>query len=242
MKTYRNIILVLLLFSAFVINAQNKKDIQAKIVIEQKDNFITVFGTAVNTTSLYKDEYRYRIISKKRSEKENRVQNSQSGVFSLNPNETKTLCKQKLNIDTNSHVDIFMCIIKDEKIISKDTISIGEARKKLSSAPISETEFEISGMIVENVLSKSGKEFYEYFGVVNRLYGISYPYIITINEKPFFGGQNSEISVLINDEVIYSFKAIPKDDFLYAAALEAHKRVFSHYTRRKELYIGETLY
>ena len=244
MKTHINntMLLLLLLFGFSTSFAQNEKEIQAKIKITQADSFISIFPTAYNSSKTLQNNLSYSILALKKSAAGNMSKNSQSGVFSLMPSETKTLSTQKINIDENGSIQIYLFIRKDDKVVAKDTLHVGAIEKKFKNTPLQETNFEIAGLIIENVLTKPGKDFYEFFSQINRSNGISYPFVIVINEKPSLGGRNSVIDILIDDVTIFKFNTQPKEEYLQMAAKQANREIYTYYSKRKMLYKNEKLF
>ena len=228
--------LLLLLFVSSSSFAQNEKDIQAKIQIAQSDNLLTIYATALNHGNNIQNNLNYSILALKKDANGNLSKSEQQGAFILMPNESKTLSTQKININPDGKVRIFLFIRDAKQLISKDTLVVGALEKKFNTHPLSEQNLEISGLIIENVLTKPGKDFYEFFSQINRLNGTHYPFIITINEKPALGGRNSEIDIRVDDISIFKFISQPKEEFLRTAAQQANKKVFAYYTKRKLLY------
>lgn len=239
-KHHNNIMLLLLLLFGFSTSfAQNEKDIQAKIKIVQTDNLVSIMGTAINKSNTFYTELEYSILTLKEDSSGNLSKNSQSGIFSIMSNETKKLSTQKLNIGIEGKIDIFLFIRKNEKVISKDKVSVGAISEQYKNTPIQENNIVISGLIIENVLTKPGRDFYELFNQTNRINQISYPFVILINEKPSLGGRNSIIDIQVNDEIVFRFKTDPKEDYLARAVEQANKAIYSYQVMKKKLYQNE---
>jgi hypothetical protein len=237
-KQINNNILLLFLCIPFMLFSQNeseKDSVQAKIKFTKKDNFIEVFAEAINLSKTIQDELNYSLLLLKKNASGNLSKNLQSGEFSLMVDEVKLLSKQQFNMTDNDEIKAFLFIRKQKKVISKDTLTILSFDEKYSNKPLEENNLELSGLIVENVMTKLGKDFYDFFSQINQLTNTSYPFIIIINEKPAIGGRNSEITILINDEIIYKFRTQPKEEYLYNNALEANKRIYNYNIKRKIL-------
>lgn len=235
-------LLLLLMFGFYTSFAQVEKDIQAKIKIDQTDNIVNIYATATNNTETYQSELSYSFLALKQDRLGNLTKNSQSGPFSLSSNESKTLSTQNLNLDPNGKILVYLFIRKEGAVLSKDTLQIGSIQKKFENTAIEESKIEISGLIIENVMTKPGKDFYEYFSQFNRTNGINYPFVIVVNEKPQLGGRNSEINIIINDNIVFRFNTQPKEEYLQMAAVQANKAIYNYYTKRKSLYKNEKLY
>jgi len=235
-------LLLLLMFGSSASFAQAEKDIQAKIKIVQTDNIVSIYATATNNTDTFQSELDYSFLALKTDVSGNLSKNAQSGPFSVAPNESKTLSTQNLNLDPNGKMLVYLFIRKDGQVLSKDTLQVGTIEKKFKNTPIDESKIEISGLIIENVLTKPGKDFYEYFSQFNRTNGINYPFVIVVNEKPQLGGRNSEINIQINEITVFRFVTQPKEEYLQMAAQHANKAIYDYYIKRKSLYKNEKLY
>lgn len=238
-----NIMLLLLLFvSSTSLAQQNEKDVQAKIKIVQQDNIVSIYAKAINNRNEIQHDLNYSILALKKGTSGNLSKNSQSGKFILIPNENKVLASQRINMELKGSISIYLFIRKKDQLIAKDTLVIGTIEQKFNNTPIEEKNLEISGLIVENVLTKPGKDFYEIFSQLNRMNGNHYPFVITINEKPALGGRNSEISIMIDDTIVFKFNTQPNEEFLTMAAHQANAKIYRYYTKRKMLYKSEKLF
>lgn len=240
---FNNIMLLLLLLFGFSTSyAQVDQDIQAKIRIAQSDNLISIYATAINNTNTYQVELNYALLTLKESKSGNLSKNTQSGPFSLKPEEEKTLSRQSINLDPESKISIFLFIRKEDTLLSKDTLVLGNIQKKYTSTSIREKEIVLSGLIIDNVLTKPGKDFYDYFSQFYRTNGLSFPFVIVIEEKPNLGGRNSQIDIKIKDEIVFQFVTQPKEEFLQKAAKQANIAVYKYNLKRNKLYSDEKLY
>ncbi len=226
--------LLVLLLVPFALISQEKQ-VVAKIKIIQKDNLVNVYANAMNHTHSNYEDLNYTLLTLKEDVNGNLSKNQQSGKFSILSNKTKLLSKLQLNISDKGNIKIFLYIRNKKKLLSKDKVEITLIDKKYSSDKIAEENIELSGLVVENVMTKLGKDFYDYFNQVNQLNGIQYPFIILIDEKPSIGGRNSEINIIINDKTIYKFRTQPKEKFLYHQAKEANKYIYKYHLKQKLL-------
>lgn len=235
-------LLLLLMFGFYASFAQADQDIQAKIKIDQTDNIVRIYATATNNTDTFQSELEYSFLALKQDESGNLAKNSQAGPFSLASNESKRLSTQNLNLDPNGKILVYLFIKKEGAVLSKDTLQIGSIEKKFKNTAIEESKIEISGLIIENVLTKPGKDFYEYFSQFNRTNGINYPFVIVVNEKPQLGGRNSQINIQIDEKTVFQFVTQPREEYLQIAAQQANKAIYDYYIKRKSLYKNEKLY
>lgn len=227
-----NILLgILFLFNTTLVFSQ--ESVSAKIVAKVADNLIDAKAVAQNNEATIKDDYSYVLFSLKKGAQGNYSKNSQSGQFSLEPGEEKALASLKINIQKEEECKIFLFIRKDDVLISKDSIIIYSAEKK--NDVIAESDFEIKGLVVEDVITKIGKDYHDYFYQEYSNSGNQYPFIINIKEKPYFG-RSSIITIEIEDQNIFEFLTKPDEEFLRSAVKSALQNINQFAIQRKLLY------
>ncbi|MEE9348583.1 MAG: CsgE family curli-type amyloid fiber assembly protein [Flavobacteriaceae bacterium] len=230
--------LVLVLIGITLSFSQNEAtidSIQAKIKIVKKDNFITIYAKALNHSKTIQSELKYSILALKKSDTGNLSRNVQSGEFSMEVDEEKLLSTQQLNIGNKDIIKVYLFVRKNKVLISKDSLFISAVDEIYNTSAVKESDMEMSGLVVENTMTKLGKDFYDFFGQVKQLNNVKYPFIIIINEKPALGGRNSEVSIVINDQIIYRFRTQPKEEYLYNQAQEANRKIYNYYIKSKTL-------
>jgi len=232
-------LLFILMLSFQVVFSQNENkldSIKAQIKFTKNDNLISIYGTAINKSNALQNHLGYTILVLKKKNNDIKGKTLQSGKFSLMNNKTKILSKHQVNIQNNERIVVYLYLKQNEKMIAKDSISINSViEKKYSLKKIKETDIEFNGLIVDNVMTKLGKDFYDYFNQVKMLNSINYPFNMIINEKPALGGRNSEVNIVVNDDLVYRFRTQPNDDFLYTQAKIANKKIYNYYVKRKIL-------
>ncbi|MDO9273954.1 MAG: CsgE family curli-type amyloid fiber assembly protein [Lutibacter sp.] len=227
---------LILLFTAFTATPIfSQESVRAKIVAKVADNLIDAKAVAQNNEGTIKDDYSYLLFSLKKGEQGNYSRNSQSGQFSLEPNEEKELASLKINIQKDEECKIFLFIRKDDALISKDSIIIYSAEKEKKNEVIAESNFEIKGIVVDDVITKIGKDFHDYFYQDYSNSGNQYPFVINIKEKPYFG-RSSIITIEIEDQNIFEFITKPDEEFLRDAVKSALQNINQFAIKRKLLY------
>ncbi len=216
-------------------NESIKDSIKAKIEIQKSDNFVKIYAKAINQSQAIQSELKYSMLSVKKSASGNLSRSVQSGEFSIGVDEVKTLSTQQLNVESKEEIKVYLFIKKEKKVISKDTIVITAIDKKYSTKAIEESDVALYGLIVENTMTKLGKDFYDYFASINQLNGQKYPFVIIINEKPALGGRNSEINISINEEIIYRFRTQPKEEYLHQQAENASRTIYNYHVKKTML-------
>jgi len=234
MKIFRVIIMLFAIqLNGIIIYAQ--QNINAKIIIQTVDNLIDIKGVAQNEDVTYKEGLTYLLYSLKKGVGGNYSKNSQSGEFSLSPSEEKELSKLKINIQKGEECKVFLFIRKDDELISKDSVVIKSAEAIEAKKFVNEGDIEINGLVIEDVKTKLGKDFYDYFYQKISTSGSQYNFIINITEKPSIG-IGSKISIVIDDRIIFEFMTRPDDEFIQAAANEALRYIGIYSNQRKLIY------
>ncbi len=234
----KKIIIKVILGFIFLLNATtffSQEIVRAKIVAKVVDNFIDIKAVAQNNDPTFKDDYSYTLFSLKKGAQGNYSRNSQSGQFSLEPGEEKELSSLKINIQKDEECKVFLFIRKDDVLISKDSTIIYAAEKEKKREVIKESNFEIKGIVVEDVITKIGKDFHDYFYQEYSNSGNQYPFIINIKEKPYFG-RSSIITIEIEDQNIFEFYSKPDEEYLRSVVTAALQKINQFAIQRKLLY------
>ena len=235
MKITYSKLLFWIITSLMIHSIQSQNDIDAKIITTSTDNLLNIVGLAQNKDATYKDDYSYLLYSLKKGVQGNYSKNSQSGKFSLEPNEQKELATLRLNIQEGEECKVYLFIRKDEVLISKDSTLIYAAEKIEEEIIVDESDLEIHGLVIDDVKTKLGKDFYEYFYQYYLTSGMKYPFIVNITEQPGFG-ISGKISVNVDDRVIFEFMTRPNDEYIQYAAIEALRYLYNYSTQRRLLY------
>jgi len=225
-------------FCVFVIlfssNSFSQENLYAKLIPKAVDNLIDIRAVALNNTPIFKDDYSYLLFSLKRGSNGNYSRNSQSGKFSIEPGEQKELSTLKISIQKDEECKVYFFIRKFGQLVSKDSVVI-YAAEKIIDKKIEESDFEIKGIVVDNAITKIGKDFFDYFYQSYNSSGVKYPFIITIKEKPYFG-RSSIISVEVDDRKLIEFNSKPDEDFLRSYVRQTLQKLNMYSKQRKLLY------
>ena len=217
------------LFGTLSIYAQEGKeaqDVKAKINLFQNDIFVQIDAVVKNGAHVYEKKLSYQLLLLHRQVgTKSYEKNERRGEFELLPKEEKTIVSYKFNIEENEELKAYLFVRDKDKLIAKDSIKINEVVEILQTTSIKEDEIEIIGLVVENVKTKIGKDFYDFFYQKYNGSGTKYPFVININEKPFLGGRGALVSVEIGDDKIFEFQARPDEEMLQNAAAYALKLI-----------------
>ncbi|NOR28655.1 MAG: hypothetical protein GQ540_09035 [Lutibacter sp.] len=233
----KTVVINTLLF-LFIFNGTStfsQENLNAKIVTNITDNLVNIKGLAQNDENIYKEGFDYLLFSLKKGVNGNYSRNTQSGEFSMEPTEEKELATLKINIQKGEECKVYLFIRKEGALVAKDSSIIYSAENRKKKQFVEESEIEIKGLVIEDVKTKLGKDFYDYFYQKYSSSGSQYPFIINITEKPSIG-RGSKISIDVDDIVIFEFMTKPDDEFIQAAANQALRYVYNYSTQRKLLY------
>ncbi|WP_076445329.1 CsgE family curli-type amyloid fiber assembly protein [Chryseobacterium sp. RU37D] len=229
-------------FLSILVYGQEDKKVTAKIESSMVENQIKLKAIVTNGTPIYK-ELNYLLISIKKDFGGNLSNNKQSGKFSINPNEVKTLSETNINLEKKDALKAFL-FIKDEetqKLIAKDSLELNNDLFKKKVAKIEEEVFyELSGLTIDETKSKVGKDFYDLFYIQYSQLPDKSNSVVTISELPI-RGTNGQINVEIDDKIVYSFLTNPSEDYL-KEQLSATFKYIKDFNAKKNLIKNEFIY
>ena len=121
-------------------------------------------------------------------------------------------------------------------LVSRDSILIIPRNEKLvEKEVVKEEEFVLRGIVVDEVITKIGKDFHDYFYQGYRASGVQHPFVIILKEKPYFG-RSSIITVEVEDQKIFEFMSKPDEEFLKIAVKQSLQNLNQYAIQRKLLY------
>ena len=172
-----------------------------------------------NTDHIYKNKLNYHLLSlKKEANSKMYTKGDWYGEFNLLPKEKKTITSLKLNIESGQELKLYLFVRNNQQLIAQDSVKINEIVEILKTTAMLEDEIEIKGLVVENVKTIIGKNFYDIFYQKYNRSGVKYAFVININEKPFIGGRGALVSIEVDDKKIFEFQAKPEEEMLQKAA------------------------
>ncbi|CAM4137224.1 hypothetical protein [Flavobacterium weaverense] len=135
MKMLNRYFSIVLLLATTIIFAQNSVPqdvVKAKIEVEKVENNIKITGTAENlTNSLKSASYQLSVIKNSVATNANKSNNSQEGLFTLQPSEKIKLSTTQVNINDDDEVIIMLLFFNEEKqIVSKERLVFNAEKKK----------------------------------------------------------------------------------------------------------------
>ncbi|MDT0644608.1 CsgE family curli-type amyloid fiber assembly protein [Zunongwangia sp. F363] len=220
------------------------KEIVAKIKVEDKGEFINFSATAENVTPAGRN-LRYEFSLFKKDDSGNTTKSSQGNRFYLEPHQKEILSSTQVNRSDEGSVIILLLIYdQDDKPIGKDRLefkiteeSIQEIQEQEKQViHLSEDQAKpqdgviINGLIIENTITKAGRDFYRYFYSEYYNREIISPQNIEIEEVPG-RGRMTRVSVHVGDQLVMQFFARPKKEYLKQMANVTLARVLTQIQR-----------
>lgn len=245
-KTHTDRLTKFMLFTLFFllgigVNAQfYNKEYVAKIYADRDSEFYTFTATAENLTPTDVN-LRYDFTFYQADENDNVTKNTQSDRFFLKGNEKKVLSSGTVNYNAEGKITILMILYDiDDKAVGQDRIELTNINgfQKLINDEPQETAvnqdqaapqdgFVLDGLVVENTLTKAGRDFYKYFYSEYYNRQVKTKKNIVIEEVPG-RFRNTRISVKINDQLLWQFFSQPKKSFLQKMANTALDRCIAY--------------
>ncbi|SHF23543.1 curli-like amyloid fiber formation chaperone CsgH [Chryseobacterium vrystaatense] len=232
----------LFIFLSSQVEGQEDKKVNARIESSVLENQIKLKAVVTNNTAVYK-ELNYLLISIKKGNAGNLSNNQQSGKFSINPGEVKVLSEINVNLEAKDALKVFLYVRDEEtrKLITKDSLELNTDLFKKKTAKVEEDAvFELKGLTIDDTKTKVGKDFYDLFYIQYSQIPDKSSGAITISELPL-RGTSGQISIQIDDKVIYSFMTNPNEDYL-KEQLAASLKYIKEFNTKKNLIKNEFIY
>lgn len=231
------------IFLSVCLHAQEEdKGIVAKIEKNVIEKQLLVKAVVTNNSSIYR-ELNYLLVAIKKGSNGNLSNNKQSGKFSINPNETKSLSELSVNLDKNDALKAYLYIRDEEnqKLISKDSLEINQNFLKNKIAKVeSDVVFELRGLTIDETKTKVGKDFYDQFYIQYNQLPEKSSSAIKITELPT-RGTSGQITIEIDDKIIYGFVTNPSEEFITEQVFNS-LRYIKEFTASKNLVKNEFIY
>jgi len=242
----RSLLLIVAFLACNSVTAQFfNVNIKAEIVIEKNSEFYTFKAIAENTTITDYD-LRYDFMVFKTDDNGNTAKSSQGDLFFLKGNERTILSSVTINYNVEGKIILVLLIYdKDDKPIGQDRIELGNGGKtkiilENEPEPVVNSDqarpqdgFILNGLIIENTITKAGRDFHRYFTQEIRLSEIKTSKNIVIDEVPG-RSRNTRVSVKVDGTLVWQFFAQPRKEFLKKMAVEAFNRSLRHLQRLQQ--------
>ncbi|MGL6127354.1 curli-like amyloid fiber formation chaperone CsgH [Chryseobacterium artocarpi] len=232
----------LFIFLSIQVYGQEDKKVNAKIESSHIENQIKLKAVVINNTAVYK-ELNYLLVSIKKGDGGNLSNNQQSGKFSVNPNEVKTLSEISVNLEPKDALKAFLYIRDEETrtLVAKDSLELNNDLFKKKAVRIEEDAvYELKGLTIDETKTKVGKDFYDMFYLQYSQLPDKSSSAVTISELPL-RGTSGQINIQIDDKVIYSFMTNPGEDYL-KEQLAFSLKYIKEFNAKKNLIKNEFIY
>lgn len=218
------------------------KEYVAKIYIKQESGFYTFTGTAENLTPTDVNlQYDFSVYQT--DDNNNVTRSNQVDRFFLKGNVKIVLSSVTINYNETGKITLVLILYdEDGKPVGQDRIELRpengmqqvvkdqlspqeEAASQDQAAP--QDGYIMDGLVIENTLTKAGRDFYKYFYSEYYNRGIRTKKNIVIEEVPG-RMRTTRISVKIDDQLMWQFFSQPKKTFLKEMANTALNRCISY--------------
>jgi len=230
-------------FAITLCNAQfYNKEIIAKINVEQNSEFYSFTATAENITPA-DSSLRYEFLTFKEDSNGNTSKSSQGNRFVISSNNKQILSSVEINYSQESKITLVLIIYDlDDKPIGKDRLVLEKGGKtkieQITPKSVStnqdlgnpEDGFTINGLVIENTITKVGRDFYKFFYTEYYNKKLESPKNIVIVEVPG-RFRNTRISVNVGGQLVWQFFSQPSRKFLQQMATTALQRTIAQIQR-----------
>ncbi|MEO9894670.1 curli-like amyloid fiber formation chaperone CsgH [Aurantibacter sp.] len=241
---YSFIVIICLLCHPMVSYSQiYNKDVSAAVDLEIQDNsIINITGSAHNKTQINKS-LRYVLSVIKSGNNSNT--NKQEGRFVLAPGAKKNLSNTSINVNDDDRTIILLLVYENDKVVGKDRKVLNgiegeeDEVKNFAKPEINkdvkeskEDGFVLKGVVIEDTKTKAGNDFYDMFYSLYLSNNINADKIVKIEERLAIGS-NTQINILVEDEVVVQFFVNPRTQYLKSMADNSIYRVNTYLQRLK---------
>lgn len=196
--------------------------VKGGINLIKTDDFLTLRAQVLNLEQFFIDELNYNFVALKKGASGNYSKNSQSNDFSLRPKEEKQLSVIKINVKKNEELKVYLFIKHKNKLIHRDTLFL--IPKEKVKKVVNEAQFLIRGIVIDEAITRIGKDYHDFFYKEYLVTGKNYPFIVKIVEKPALG-RNSMLSIEVEGKKIHEFFARPQEDYLKTNVVRAMRKL-----------------
>lgn len=217
------------------------KEYYAKILARNDSEFYTFAATAENLTPTNVNlKYDFSVYST--DENNNVARTQQSDLFYIKGNERLVLSTTTVNYNATGKISVVLVLYDiDGKPVGQDRIDLisenghqtislnNETAREVRNEDQAEPQdgFVIGGLVIENTITKAGRDFYKYFYSEYYNKGVQTKKNIVIKEVPG-KMRTTRVSVKIDDQLVWQFFSQPKKSFLKEMANTALDRCISY--------------
>ena len=148
--------LIVFLFTIVSYSQLYNTEVQAKLDVNQDDNYLNIKGIAINKSGNQKS-LSYKLSVFKTDQNNNKSKNQQSGQFVVDANQQKDLSTTSINFDKNTKFIILLLIYDaNNAIIGKDRVVLNDDGqnsldiKKDIAKKVNDTSIKVSAQLINN--------------------------------------------------------------------------------------------
>ena len=231
------------------------KEVKAKILLERNSEFYNFIGTAENLTDTDLN-IRYDLMVFQTEPDGEIIKGNKTDRVFIEARQRMLLPSVTINYNVTEKIVIVLLIYDlNDKPIGQDRIELlqggqtdlSDFQNTIENEVVSQDQakpqdgFVLDGLVIENTITKAGKDFYRFY--YNEYFNkqVKTPYDILIEEVPG-RGRFTRVSVKVADQLVWQFFAQPRKDILkknasialsrsiaYLQQLEQRKNEFIHY-------------
>ncbi|WP_340063857.1 CsgE family curli-type amyloid fiber assembly protein [Ascidiimonas aurantiaca] len=205
--------------------------ISAELDTDQTDRGYKVRALVKNDSPIFKSlSYELAII--KSFDDTARERSSSKDNFSIEPGEVKALKEVFVAFENESKIIVLLLISEDDKIIANSRkVFLNEDLIKNKTIPANDG-IEIKGLVIDNVVSKIGKDFYDIFYRQYQLQNLRSSSMVTIEEQLGIG-LGARIIIKVDNDIVFEGFATPGEEYINNMANATVKKVVT-YLEQKE--------
>ena len=162
---------------------------------------------------------------------------STEDFFSLDPYQAKDLFKISLEtVEDNKIIVLLLIYDEDDNIIAKSRVIFNEDNREkevVKEESLPRDDIELTGLVVEETLTKNGKDFYDQFYYYYSYNDVKGDEVVIIDEM-FTFRTRTKIIVKIGDEEIISFFGSSKDEYIDEMAKVSVQKVYQYFENKKK--------
>lgn len=215
-------------------------DFEAKIQVDQQNEFIKISSSGFNKTELTKSLL-YKFVLFNNEESINSIEEEKNSRFVISANNKVNLASITFKLEDNEKkIAVILIYDLDNNIIAQDRMVFNDDNKNVikenkeeqeNSQDVSVTRkdgVELRGIIVEDTKTKPGRDFYKLFYSLYTQNNINGKEVVKIKEVLALG-LNTKIEVIVGDEEVFSFFVRPSLDYLTKINDYAMIKVYRHF-------------
>ena len=222
-------------------------EIEAKIEVENNNEFIKITGTAFNKSAISQSlRYVLSVVTRNSEEYDDVSKEDKEDRFVLEPLQKINLATTVINSSETKRIIVLLLVYNlDDKIIGKDRIIFndfddGSPAERINNEIIDRAEsttdypdvdnknkdgIVLRGIVVEDTKTKPGRDFYAKFYSDYTLNKINSDKVIVVKEVMALG-TNTKIELKVDDVTIFEFFVRPNMEYIREMADFSIKRVY----------------